>query len=333
MTKVNALEFVDDKLKFINQTLLPFEENYIVTDNYLRIAQAIERLEIRGAPAIGIAAAYAVAFANKNASSKNYDYLNVVLNRLRQTRPTAVNLFWALNEIENAYAQIECENIYESLLLKALSIHNDDIKRCNCIAENGLQIFNGKSRILTHCNTGALATGGDGTALNVIKNAFENGLVEIVYVDETRPLLQGSRLTAFELEKARIPFKIITDSMAAFVIKNYDVDLVIVGADRIAANGDSANKIGSYGLSIISNFHELPFYVAAPESTIDVSIQNGSFIKIEFRDKKEILNIHDYNITKGEYDSLNPAFDIIPADLIAGIITENKLYKHPYHFK
>jgi len=333
MTKVNALEFVDDKLKFIDQTLLPFEENYIVTDNYLRIAQAIERLEIRGAPAIGIAAAYAVAFANKNASSKNYDYLNVVLNRLRQTRPTAVNLFWALNEIENAYAQIECENIYESLLQKALSIHNDDIKRCNCIAENGLQIFNGKSRILTHCNTGALATGGDGTALNVIKNAFENGLVEIVYVDETRPLLQGSRLTAFELEKARIPFKIITDSMAAFVIKNYDVDLVIVGADRIAANGDSANKIGSYGLSIISNFHELPFYVAAPESTIDVSIQNGSFIKIEFRDKKEILNIHDYNITKGEYDSLNPAFDIIPADLIAGIITENKLYKYPYHFK
>jgi len=333
MTKVNALEFVDDKLKFIDQTLLPFEENYIVTDNYLRIAQAIERLEIRGAPAIGIAAAYAVAFANKNASSKNYDYLNVVLNRLRQTRPTAVNLFWALNEIENAYAQIEYENIYESLLQKALSIHNDDIKRCNCIAENGLQIFNGKSRILTHCNTGALATGGDGTALNVIKNAFENGLVEIVYVDETRPLLQGSRLTAFELEKARIPFKIITDSMAAFVIKNYDVDLVIVGADRIAANGDSANKIGSYGLSIISNFHELPFYVAAPESTIDVSIQNGSFIKIEFRDKKEILNIHDYNITKGEYDSLNPAFDIIPADLIAGIITENKLYKHPYHFK
>ena len=331
---MKALEFLEkeNKLKFINQTLLPFNEEYVITDDYERIALAIERLEIRGAPAIGIAASYAVALSVKHHENKDKKIFADVIKRLRKTRPTAVNLFWALEIMEEEFLKASDGNLFNILLAKAKNLHKDDIRRCNLIAENGLKIFRKKSIVLTHCNTGFLATGGEGTALNVIKKAFANDLIELVYVDETRPLLQGSRLTAFELDKANIPFKIITDSMAAFVLKNYDVDLVIVGADRITSNGDSANKIGSYNLAIASAYHNVPFYIAAPKSTIDNSITNGSEIRIEYRDKEEIIKIGDTNITRSDYDSLNPSFDVVPSNLISGIITEESLWNFPYKF-
>lgn len=331
---MKAIDFLDNenKLKFINQVVLPFQEEYIITDDYERIVQAIERLEIRGAPAIGVAAAYAVALSVKKLIKKDDEYFTNVILRLKSTRPTAVNLFWALNIMSDEYSKCDDKNLFTSLLQKAKSLHDDDIQRCDAIAENGLKLFNRKSVVLTHCNTGALATGGEGTALGIIKNAFKHDLVEFVYVDETRPLLQGSRLTAFELSKAEIPFKIISDSMAAFIMNTQKVDLVIAGADRIAANGDSANKIGSYGLAIISAFHNVPFYVAAPKSTIDASLKDGSQIKIEYRKKEEILSIRSTLITKPDYDALNPSFDVIPANLIKGIITEDNIYSFPYSF-
>ena len=327
-----AIEFVDGKLKLINQTKLPFEEEYILTDDYERIALAIERLEVRGAPAIGIAAAYAVALAFKN-GNKGEDYFNQVFNRLKNTRPTAVNLFFALGKMKDAYFKVKSNgDVYGILLDVAKEIHSDDIQMCERIAENGLQIFEKKSVVLTHCNTGALATGGGGTALNVIKKAYERGLVKYVYADETRPLFQGSRLTAFELEKAGVPFSINIDSASGITIKEKKVDLVIVGADRIAKNGDTANKIGTFNLAVLCKYFKIPFYVAAPETTIDSACKTGSEIEIEERSAKEIFQIGDAKITRSDYDFYSPAFDVTPAELITGIITEEKIYKPPFNF-
>ena len=332
MNNFNALEFVDGKLKFIDQTKLPFEESYIFTDDFERISEAIERLEIRGAPAIGIAAAYAVALAFKNKTEKDEQYFGAVINRLKSTRPTAVNLFWALSKTEDAFLNISKENIYETILITAIKIHEDDKNRCDMIGEAGLELFNDKINILTHCNAGALATGGEGTALNVIKKAFKSGFINHVYADETRPLLQGSRSTAFELEKSKIPFTIITDSMAAFVLKEKNIGMIVVGADRIAKNGDTANKIGTYGLAILAKHHNVPIYIAAPESTIDRKINSGKDINIEYRSDSEVNSIRKIPITNNEYNVMNPAFDVTPAKLISGIITENKVYHYPFKF-
>ncbi|MEG8947450.1 S-methyl-5-thioribose-1-phosphate isomerase [Rosettibacter firmus] len=328
-----ALEFKDDKLIILNQTKLPLIEEYIITDDYERIALAIERLEVRGAPAIGIAAAYALALSIKNIDDNIEETFIKAYNRLYSTRPTAVNLFYGLNEIKKVFENHKSEkNLYSLLIKRGEEIHNDDIKMCDDIAKNGLKVFKKKSRVLTHCNTGALATGGNGTALNVIRLAYEKGLVEFVHVDETRPLLQGSRLTAWELNKMGIPFSINTDSTAAFLMKEGKVDLVIVGADRIALNGDTANKIGTYNLAVLCHYHNIPFYIAAPSSTIDKNCVNGSYIKIEMRNKNEITHINNYQITLQEFDAYCPAFDITPAELITGIITEKELYLPPYNF-
>jgi methylthioribose-1-phosphate isomerase len=332
MNNFTALEYADEKLRFIDQTKLPFQESYVITDDYERIAEAIERLEIRGAPAIGIAAAYAIALAFKNRFVKDEQFFSHVFNRLKSTRPTAVNLFWALNEMKKKYFETENENIFHSLIFHAMRIHDDDKVRCNLIGEVGLNLFKNKINVLTHCNTGTLATGGEGTALNVIKKAFANGFINHVYADETRPLLQGSRLTAFELNKLNIPFTLITDSMAAFALKEKNIGMIIVGADRIAKNGDTANKIGTYGLSVLAAYHNIPFYVAAPESTIDRDINSGSEIKIEFRTASEINSVNGCNVTDISYNALNPAFDVTPSDLISGIITEKKIYNYPYNF-
>ncbi len=327
-----ALEFIDDKLKFIDQTKLPVVEEYIISDNYERIAEAIERLEIRGAPAIGVAAAYALAFSVKDHNENLKDKFEIAYKRLAATRPTAVNLFWALNEIKNLFDINNPETQYQILIEKAKAVHLDDIEKCDNIGKNGLQIFQKKSVVLTHCNAGALATGGEGTAVNVIKEAFKNGLVEFVYVDETRPLFQGSRLTAFELEKSGIPFSIITDSTAAFVMQQKKIDLVVTGADRIAANGDSANKIGTYGLAVLCKHHNIPFYIAAPTSTIDSKCKSGGEIKIELRGKEEIIKFKNEQISNGNYEVYSPAFDVTPAELINGIITEEKLHKPEFKF-
>jgi methylthioribose-1-phosphate isomerase len=211
-------------------------------------------------------------------------------------------------------------------------LHNDDIDKCNRIGKNGLAIFRKKSNVLTHCNTGKLATAGDGTAFNIIKMGYEKGLVNHVYVDETRPLYQGLRLTTFELEQDEIPFSVQTDSMAAVLMKEKKVDLVIVGADRIALNGDTANKIGTYNLAVLCNFHDIPFYVAAPTTTIDRTIPSGEEITIEYRNKSEVLANKSINIAPDSIDVFNPAFDITPSHLISGIITEDQVYLFPYNF-
>jgi methylthioribose-1-phosphate isomerase len=333
MDSFKTIDYIDDKLILLDQTKLPLVEEYITTDDYERAAVAIERLEVRGAPAIGVAAAYAIALGMKKTKGKDEVHFAKVFNRLQITRPTAVNLFWALEKMKSDFDKCNSnENIYRVLLHRAKGIHQDDILRCDGIADNGLNIFNKKSVVLTHCNTGQLATGGGGTAFYIIKKAFKNNLIEFVYADETRPLLQGSRLTAFELEKAGIPFMINTDSTAAFLMKQNKIDLVITGADRIAANGDSANKIGTYNLAVLCKYHKIPFYIAAPTSTIDKNCKDGTKIKIEERDKREVTEINGIQITKNEYHVYSPAFDITPAELITGIITEKKLNTPPYKF-
>ncbi|MCK9426322.1 MAG: S-methyl-5-thioribose-1-phosphate isomerase [Ignavibacteriaceae bacterium] len=326
-----ALAFENGSLTFLDQTKLPFVEEYITSDNYELIAEAIERLEIRGAPIIGIAAAYALTLALKKDSSQ--ENFQIAFDRLAITRPTAVNLFWALNQMKTVFeASTDEKNIYEELLLKAKEIQQDDTLMCEKMAEHGMSIFKKKSVVLTHCNTGALAAEG-GTAFSVIKKGFENGSVSFVYADETRPLLQGSRLTAFELSKNEIPFEIITDSTAASLFLKKIIDLVITGADRITANGDVANKIGTYNLAVLCKFHEIPFYIAAPTSTIDTSISHYSEIPIELRSSKEITAINGKQITLESYPCYNPSFDVTPAELISGIITEKGLFTFPYQFK
>lgn len=330
MTKSNYfnLKFISDQLIFIDQTKLPLQENYITTEDYERIAEAIEKLEIRGAPLIGIAAAYAIALAIKKSDKVEKDF-KTAYQRLAKTRPTAVNLFYALDRMKEKF---ETDNFYESLIEEAKKIHEEDIDASILIAKNGLRIFNSKSNVLTHCNTGALAAGGFGTAFGIIKNAFEKGLVSHVYADETRPLLQGLRLTAFELEKNGIPFSVQTDSSAAVLMAQKKVDLVITGADRIALNGDSANKIGTYNLAVLCNYHNIPFYIAAPTSTIDRNISTGEQIEIEYRGGKEITSLNGIEIAPAGYQTFTPSFDVTPSHLISGIITEEDVYFFPYNF-
>lgn len=328
-----SIKYFDQQFIYIDQTQLPLIEEYYSTDNYEVIAVAIEKLGIRGAPAIGISAAYAIALAFKKHNVIDNEYFEKVTNRLASTRPTAVNLFWAIEQMKKVYYSLsESDDVFNSLIRTAIEIHNDDIDKCNLIAQNGLSIFSRKSNVLTHCNTGKLATGGEGTALAVIKEAYKKNLVELVYVDETRPLLQGGRLTTFELKKEEIPFCLITDSMAAFVMKQNKVDLVIVGADRVATNGDAANKVGSYSLAVICKYHNIPFYIAVPETTIDKNCNSENDIPIEERSKFEMSRIHNIKFTKSIYPVYNPSFDLIPNHLISGIITDKGLFKAPYNF-
>lgn len=335
MSNFKSIDFRDDQLILIDQTKLPLKEEYIKTDNYKRIADSIRRLEVRGAPAIGVVAAYGIALALKDKHNNIQKAFENAYNELASTRPTAVNLFWALDEMKETFEQnkhLDSSQLYKALKSRAMEIHKDDIRKCEGMAQNGFEIFKDKYNVLTHCNTGQLATGGGGSAFNVIKYAFERGKVNHVFADETRPLLQGSRLTSFELEKAGIPFSIITDSAAAVVMQQGKVDLVITGSDRIVANGDAANKIGTYAVAIACKFHNIPLYVAAPTSTIDENCPSGKEIKIEERHKNEIIEIMGTQITRKDYNVYAPAFDVTPHELIAGIITEEKLHKPPYNF-
>ncbi|MDR3668160.1 MAG: S-methyl-5-thioribose-1-phosphate isomerase [Ignavibacteriaceae bacterium] len=329
-----SAKFENDEFIFLDQTKLPLQEVYVHTDDYEIIALAIERLEVRGAPLIGIAAAYALALSlKKTGNNDNDSAFYIAYERLARTRPTAVNLFIALDLIKSVFeSHKNSTNIYNVLLSKAIQIHKDDIEHCRKIGENGLRIFQKKSNILTHCNTGKLATGGVGTAFSVIQTAFTKGLVNFVYADETRPLFQGLRLTAFELEHSGIPFSVLSDSMAASLMKDQKVDLVITGADRIALNGDSANKIGTYNLAILCNYHNIPFYIAAPSTSIDRTIPTGESIKIEYRNKNEILNPSGNRIAPDSYETYSPAFDVTPSHLIKGIITEEDIFFFPYNF-
>jgi methylthioribose-1-phosphate isomerase len=304
------------------------------------VAQAIRTMAIRGAPAIGVAAAMGIALAAQKLHTRNLEVFlrNVkkVCQQMRQTRPTAVNLFWAVNRMERLLDQtrsLSTEEIKVKVEKEALRIYKEDLQINRKIGENGKRLIKDGDGVLTHCNAGGLATAGFGTALGVIQAAWAAGRRFHVFVDETRPLLQGSRLTAWELAQEKIPATVLTDNMAGWLMKNRKINLVIVGADRIARNGDTANKIGTYGLAILAKYHGVPFYVAAPTSTLDRSLPSGERIPIEERAAEEVTHLRGKRITPKGIKAYNPAFDVTPHSLIHGIITEKGIIREPFHKK
>ncbi|MCF7849274.1 MAG: S-methyl-5-thioribose-1-phosphate isomerase [Kiritimatiellales bacterium] len=334
-----GVDLLPGKLRLIDQTLLPQELVFIETDDLEEIFDAILRLCVRGAPAIGCAAALGLAAVAQHIKAESIeeftDKVQVVADRLAQSRPTAVNLFWALDKCcahLRRCAVKSADNMRLTLIREGLEILDEDIRMCRAIGEHGRDLIQHGMGVMTHCNAGALATGDFGTALSPMYAAHEAGRSFTVYSDETRPLLQGSRLTAWELSRAGIDVVTICDNMAAQVMKEGKIDLVIVGSDRIAANGDIANKIGTYGLAILAKHHNIPFYVAAPYSTIDTSLEHGDLIPIENRDPEEVRNFGARRTAPEEVRVYNPAFDVTPHELIAGIITESGLHRPPFSF-
>lgn len=326
---------VGKKLRFIDQTKLPLEEIYVETDDYEIVADAIRRLSIRGAPALGVAAAYAITLAAIK-SKNNPMFFESVYNAidfLKNTRPTAVNLFWSLERMKNILeSNIQRGVDYTTVRIEeeAITIHDEDIQMCEAIGRNGAELIPDTANILTHCNTGSLATGGSGTAQNVIVTAHKQGKKVKVYADETRPLLQGARLTTWELMKLGIDVTLITDSMAAFLMQQKKIDLVITGADRITSTGFVANKIGTYNLAVAARYHGIPFYVAAPTSTIDVKLKEGNEIFIEERKPEEITEGLGKRIAPIGVNVFSPAFDITTPELISSIITDKGILYPPY---
>lgn len=332
---MNSIEWRDNSVTFIDQTKLPLIEDYITTKDYNIIADAIKSLRIRGAPLIGIAAAYGVALAClENQKKDKKSFINEIKNAIatfKVTRPTAVNLFWALDRVEKFINEHDHpELITHNIVNEAIKIHLEDQKMCELIGIIGQEVIPENSNILTHCNTGALATGGEGTALSVIKHAKKFGKKIHVYVDETRPLLQGARLTTWELIKSQIDFTLITDNAAAYLMQNRKIDLIITGADRVIRNGYAANKIGTYNLAVLAKHHNIPFYIAVPSSSIDLSINDSKQIIIEERSASEVRTIQNVKIVTDDVNVYNPAFDITPPELITGIITEKRIYHFPY---
>ncbi|MEM9507264.1 MAG: S-methyl-5-thioribose-1-phosphate isomerase [Cyanobacteria bacterium P01_E01_bin.35] len=321
----------DNQVLLIDQTRLPGEYSHVAISRSSDMALAIKTMIVRGAPAIGVAAAYGMYLGATEIETSDHarflGHLEQVADLLRQTRPTAVNLFWAIARmLRTAYEEIGTVAEIKAILLKtAQRIQAEDLETCQAIGDQGLNILPStpqKLRILTHCNAGSLATAGYGTALGVIRSAWGEQRLERVYADETRPRLQGAKLTAWECVQENIPVTVITDSMAAHCMQQNMIDLVVVGADRIAANGDAANKIGTYSLAIAAKAHNLPFYVAAPFSTIDFDLAEGSQIPIEERNPTEIDQIGTTKLCAEGVEFYNPAFDVTPANLISGIITE-----------
>ncbi|MEA5533283.1 S-methyl-5-thioribose-1-phosphate isomerase [Crocosphaera sp. XPORK-15E] len=336
MNPIYPVVWSNNKVLLIDQTCLPNQYTLVEISRYEDMAKAIKTMIVRGAPAIGVAAAYGMYLGAREIPSQDREIflkqLEKVAEILRQTRPTAVNLFWAISRmLKIAYETIgTVEDIKNILLQTAQLIQKEDLQTCQAIGNNGLKILPAnpeKLTILTHCNAGALATAGYGTALGVIRSAWTAGRLKRVYADETRPRLQGAKLTAWECVQEQIPVTVISDNMAAHCMKQGRIDLVVVGADRIAANGDAANKIGTYGLAVISKMHQVPFYVAAPLSTVDFELETGEQITIEERDPSEIYQVGNTRICADGVDYYNPAFDVTPAALITGIITEQKTVK------
>ena len=331
MTQVYPVIWHEDKVLLIDQNRLPLEHTFVEISYSTDMERAIKTMIVRGAPAIGVAAAYGMYLGAREIDSNDREQflkqLEEVAERLRQTRPTAVNLFWAISRmLKTAYEAIgTIEQIREILLTTAQAIQVEDLATCQAIGDRGLEAMPTTPHqlcILTHCNTGALATAGYGTALGVVRSAWRDGRLARVFADETRPRLQGARLTAWECVQEGIPVTVITDSMAAHCMKQGLIDAVIVGADRIAANGDAANKIGTYSLAIVAKAHNIPFFVAAPLSTVDFDLKSGDLIPIEERHPSEIYQIGETVICPPGVEFFNPAFDVTPADLITGIITE-----------
>ena len=337
MNSFKTIEWKNNRVLMIDQRKLPREEVYIECATFEEIAECIRKLVIRGAPAIGIAAAMGMALgalgiSNDCSYEKFAERMKIISKHLALTRPTAVNLFWAIsrmNRLISGYKGQKVEEIKKLLIDEAINIEEEDLRTCLKIGENGSGLIRDNSVVLTHCNAGGLATAGYGTALGVIRSAFRQGKNISVISSETRPVFQGARLTTWELERDGIPVRLITDSMAGHLMSKGVVDSVIVGADRIASNGDTANKIGTYSLSILAKHHDIPFYVAAPTSTIDNECLSGDDIIIEQRDPEEVTHI-DGNRISAKVNAINPAFDITPADNIECLITEVGLFKKPY---
>jgi methylthioribose-1-phosphate isomerase len=337
----SPIHWEDDHLKLLEQTLLPAEEVWLDCTEPEQVADAIRRLAVRGAPAIGVAAAYGLVLGMRSIApdagpgllEARFDEVSELLGR---TRPTAVNLRWALGRgrevFDRAMSAGESgpEAMARELLAWADALHAEDIRVNRRIGEHGAALFAPGSRVLTHCNAGALATAGYGTALGVIQSAWADGRVEKVWVDETRPLLQGARLTAWELKRLGIPFRLVTDSSAGTLMAQGLVDRIVVGADRIAANGDTANKIGTYTVAVLAHRHGVPFYIAAPLSTIDRATPNGAAIPIEERQAGEVTEVFGRRIAPDDTQAVNFAFDVTPGELITAIVTEAGVLTPPY---
>ncbi|MDY6854139.1 MAG: S-methyl-5-thioribose-1-phosphate isomerase [Thermodesulfobacteriota bacterium] len=335
--RFKTVEWKGNSVVLIDQTKLPNEEVYIACKDYVSVANAIKELKVRGAPAIGVVAAMGVALGAKSINTENYDEfvieLEAICDILSKTRPTAVNLFWAIDKmmaVVKANKDLEVKDIVGLLEIEALKIYEDDIAINNQIGINGRAFIKDKDTILTHCNAGALATAGFGTALGVIRAAWQENKNLTVFADETRPFLQGARLTSWELMKENIPVILITDNMAGYFMQKNIVNLVIVGADRIAANGDVANKIGTYSVAVLARQHNIPFYVAAPVSTLDLTLKSGEEIPIEQRDETEVKQIRGVDIAPKNVKALNPAFDMTPNTFVTAIITERGVATQPY---
>ncbi|MNW47726.1 Methylthioribose-1-phosphate isomerase [compost metagenome] len=334
---MDSISFNNGIMEIIDQTKLPTEEILLKIDNIKDCWEAIKKLQVRGAPAIGIAAAFGMVLGVKEIETEDYDefYQKFLEAKdyLASSRPTAVNLFWALDRMDDVVQRNKGKSVSEIKKIlenEAQTIRQEDEDICRNIGENGATLLKSDMTILTHCNTGRLATAKYGTALSPVYIAKEKGLNIKVYADETRPLLQGARLTAYELMEAGVDVTLITDSMAAYVMKLGKIDMVMVGCDRVAANGDTANKIGTYGVAQLAKAHNLPFYVACPLSTIDMNIESGKDIEIEERDPKEITNGFGNQTAPNDVKVFNPAFDVTDHELITGFITEKGIIKPPF---
>ena len=334
---IKTLEWTDTGVRFIDQTKLPTEEVYVTCKDYKEVANAIRTMIVRGAPAIGVAAAMGVAIGAQRSKATTATelerQLDVVCNAIAETRPTAVNLFWAIRRMREKFDELRSlpvERIKTELVAEAQRMHVEDIAANEAMGRHGAVLLPNSGGILTHCNAGALATAGYGTALGVIRAAVESGKKLHVFADETRPFLQGSRLTAWELMKDGIPTTVIADNMAGAMMRQGKIDAVVVGADRIAANGDVANKIGTYTVAVLAKEHGIPFYVAAPTSTVDLNTPDGSKIPIEQRASTEVTHLAGKQIAPDAVRVENPAFDVTPSKYVAAIITERGVARAPY---
>src|SRR5271170_2169889 len=334
---IQTLEWTERGVVFIDQTKLPTEEVYVTCTTHQQVADVIRNMVVRGAPAIGVAAAMGIALGVKNSKAENGADLkndfNSICEAIGQTRPTAVNLFWAIRRMTEKFESLRVRpvaQIQQALIEEAQRMHAEDIAANQAMGRHGATLMPSSGGVLTHCNAGALATAGYGTALGVIRAAVEQGKKIHVYADETRPFLQGSRLTAWELMKDGIPTTVISDNMAGAMMKQGKIAAIVVGADRIAANGDVANKIGTYTVAILAKEHSIPFYVAAPFSTIDMETPDGSGIPIEQRNPREVTHIAGKQMVPDGVSVENPAFDVTPAKYVAAIVTERGIARVPY---